>query len=79
MTSVVAILVTLTGFQIAAYFAAANRNYLQNLNALRACDYCSPPYPSTVASSYVGVSAIMITVAVLAILEARLANRRVGI
>jgi len=75
MTAITAILVTVTGFQIAAYFAAAGRNHVQNLVALKACDYCSPPYPSTVASSYVVVSVIILAIAALAILEARLANR----
>ncbi|NBV27074.1 MAG: hypothetical protein EBR99_07160 [Actinobacteria bacterium] len=79
MKAIAAVLLTLAGFQIAAYLAAATRNHTQNAIAWRACDYCSPPYPSTVASSYLVVSAIVLTMAALAIFEARQANRRVGI
>ena len=79
MKAIAAVLLTVTGFQIAGYIAGAARNHTQNALAWRACDYCSPPYPSTVASSYLVVSALILTMATLAIFEARQANRRVGI
>ena len=72
--SIVVVLTTLLGFQVAAYIASTHRNQLRNRIARLACDYCSPPFPTFAPTCYLVLSLLLVSMVVLAAFETKKAS-----